>query len=446
MGKNQPEKLFTYNHSNQLTGISQGGTNYSYAYNGFGDRLRQTAGGNTVNYVIDSSSGLSQVLADGTNTYLYGLDRISQSYADGKDYFLGDALGSVRQMANTSGGITLSRNYEPYGTTYGAMGSKSSSYGFTSEWTDGTGLVNLRARYYDTGTGRFVSRDSWGGNYNRALSLNKWAYAYANPVNYIDPSGNIPSPSEIKEGQQVFSCNCGWIDFGHANSSIAMSVLNSISTGNELLSQLSNGCNRDIFVIALGTKLSGVGQVSKMFEIQSGLDQATNESVALGVYRSFMEDIEIAQKNLWFTNYSFEDLSSDEIGFYLGIKYNKLVNPKYSDGVNGEAWKWLSSVCGFSSDREQAKLDSYKAYEVYSGSSIPWLGFLNLMLNTPHVTIWGSPLLCDVDGLCENEQKQWPTEFKTITPATINENWRYYNGDVNDLVKSGSFPGVYFVN
>jgi len=205
VGKNQPEKLFTYNHSNQLTGISQGGTNYSYAYNGFGDRLRQTAGGNTVNYVIDSSSGLSQVLADGTNTYLYGLDRISQSYADGKDYFLGDALGSVRQMANTSGGITLSRNYEPYGTIYSAMGISNTAYGFTSEWTDGTGLVNLRARYYAPVSGRFMSTDSWKGNQNQPISYNKWVYAYANPIVYSDPTGLITQGDEDKTATAILN-------------------------------------------------------------------------------------------------------------------------------------------------------------------------------------------------------------------------------------------------
>jgi len=193
---------YTYNHSNQLTGVSQGGTNYSYAYNGLGDRLRQTAGGNTVNYVIDSSSGLSQVLADGTNTYLYGLDRISQSNPGGKDYFLGDALGSVRQMANTSGGIVLSRNYEPYGTIYGALGNSNTAYGFTSEWTDGTGLVNLRARYYAPTQGRFMSRDRWGGVYFQPISYNKWIYANANPIAYLDPSGYI-AEFEAEEANKI---------------------------------------------------------------------------------------------------------------------------------------------------------------------------------------------------------------------------------------------------
>lgn len=36
-----------------------------------------------------------------------------------------------------------------------------------------------------------MSRDTWGGDYNRPMSLNKWMYGYANPIMYVDPSGNI---------------------------------------------------------------------------------------------------------------------------------------------------------------------------------------------------------------------------------------------------------------
>jgi RHS repeat-associated protein len=50
-------------------------------------------------------------------------------------------------------------------------------------------LQHLRARYLDTGVGRFISRDVWGGDYKRPLSLNRWMYIEGNPVNFIDPTG-----------------------------------------------------------------------------------------------------------------------------------------------------------------------------------------------------------------------------------------------------------------
>ncbi len=92
-------------------------------------------------------------------------------------------------MFNPSNVLTLSRNYEPYGTTYSAMGNRTTAYGFTGEWMDGNGLVNLRARYYLPSNGRFMSRDIWDGNIQFPISYNFWIFGYANPQKYIDPTG-----------------------------------------------------------------------------------------------------------------------------------------------------------------------------------------------------------------------------------------------------------------
>jgi RHS repeat-associated protein len=50
-------------------------------------------------------------------------------------------------------------------------------------------LIYLRSRMYSPLTGRYLTRDSWQGDYNRPLSLNRWNYVEGNPVNYTDPSG-----------------------------------------------------------------------------------------------------------------------------------------------------------------------------------------------------------------------------------------------------------------
>jgi RHS repeat-associated protein len=129
------------------------------------------------------------VLADGTNTYTYGLNRIAQVSETQTGYFLGVALGSVRQVVDPQAEILLAQSYSPYGELLSNVGDYKTAYSFTGEMTDGTGLVNLRARYYDPGTGRFISRDTWGGDYNNPVTLGKWVYANGNPIIYIDPSG-----------------------------------------------------------------------------------------------------------------------------------------------------------------------------------------------------------------------------------------------------------------
>lgn len=47
----------------------------------------------------------------------------------------------------------------------------------------------LRARYYDTDTGRFIRRDTYEGNLSSPLTLHKYIYANDNPANFTDPSG-----------------------------------------------------------------------------------------------------------------------------------------------------------------------------------------------------------------------------------------------------------------
>jgi RHS repeat-associated protein len=137
------------------------------------------------------NSDLTQVLSDGTNDYIYGVGRIAQVNATGTEYFLGDALGSVRQMTDAAGTVTLAKSYQPYGEVASSAGSSATNYGFTGEMTDPTtGLVYLRARHYDPNAGRFLNRDTWQGNYNKPLSLNRWNYAEGNPIKFSDPSGH----------------------------------------------------------------------------------------------------------------------------------------------------------------------------------------------------------------------------------------------------------------
>ena len=173
--------------------MTTGGTTYTYTYNGLGERVSQTVGEVTTTYTLDLNAGLTQVLADGKNTYLYGYERIAQFNASETGYFLGDALNSVRQMTDEDGVVTLTRQYEPYGEVLNSTGSGESMYGFDGEQTDATGLQYLRARYYASGVGRFISHDLWGGDSKIPMSYNSWLFVYANPIILTDPNGNIPS-------------------------------------------------------------------------------------------------------------------------------------------------------------------------------------------------------------------------------------------------------------
>ena len=168
--------------ANRLKAVNRAGFLAKFGYNGLGDRLEQIVSGVTKEYTLDIEAGLAQVLDDGEHAYLYGNGRIAQYGATTQEYFLGDALGSVRQLVDGSGAVILAKSYQPYGDILDSAGTGASMYGFTGEQTDVSGLIFLRTRYYSSGQGRFISRDTWEGDYSQPLSLNRWLYGIANPL------------------------------------------------------------------------------------------------------------------------------------------------------------------------------------------------------------------------------------------------------------------------
>jgi len=103
-------------------------------------------------YTNDIAGGLMQALADNEHMYLYGIGRIAQYNGDGKqsstaiEYFLTDALGSVRQLVNQKGQVTLAKSYEPFVETLSSAGDGESAFAYTGEAVEAmTGYVYLRA-------------------------------------------------------------------------------------------------------------------------------------------------------------------------------------------------------------------------------------------------------------------------------------------------------------
>src|SRR5262249_2492420 len=71
-----------------------------------------------------------------------------------------------------------------------SSGSTDNPYRFTGERLEaGADLYNLRARWMDPVTGRFISRDAFPGSLTDPATLHSYAYAGDDPVNRIDPTG-----------------------------------------------------------------------------------------------------------------------------------------------------------------------------------------------------------------------------------------------------------------
>lgn len=173
----------------------------TYAYNGDGDRMSQTAGGVTTSYVVNSVPKLAQVLMEttgGSTTYfVYGHDLLYSVKADGPHFHHADSLGSTIAVTDSTGAVEQTMDYDVFGRMRSMTGSNgTTTYTFTGEENDATALVYLRARYYDPAVGRFLSRDPYPADALDTQTLNGYVYVKNNPTNYVDPSGEIPDPTD----------------------------------------------------------------------------------------------------------------------------------------------------------------------------------------------------------------------------------------------------------
>ena len=79
----------------------------------------------------------------------------------------------------------------PLATSWVVRAALSTPTGYDGQQFDSlTGLYDLRARYYDPTTGRFLSRDTASIDFSNPVELNRYSYAEDDPVNLTDPSGH----------------------------------------------------------------------------------------------------------------------------------------------------------------------------------------------------------------------------------------------------------------
>jgi RHS repeat-associated protein len=90
----------------------------------------------------------------------------------------------VNTDVEDTGTVLGTKSFDPYGNVLAATGTPGTPFGYTGEYTDPTGLIYLRARYYDPATGQFLTADP-------LIDETRAPYAYGggDPINVLDPSG-----------------------------------------------------------------------------------------------------------------------------------------------------------------------------------------------------------------------------------------------------------------
>jgi len=112
---------------------------------------------------------------------------------DFKYFYLHDRLGSVRLVIDDDeGDVVEYYTYEPFGEVIDDDGTFENAFRFTGQYFDAEiEEYYLRARQYNPGIARFTSRDPVRGKFRKPMTLHKYFYCENDPVNKIDPSGEV---------------------------------------------------------------------------------------------------------------------------------------------------------------------------------------------------------------------------------------------------------------
>ena len=131
-----------------------------------------------------------------TDCYIRGTNLVAKyNYWNGDKseytYYTQNAHGDVVNLTDKDGKVTKSYRYDAFGVEKDIDENDTNAFRYCGEYFDKeTATVYLRARYYDSSTGRFISRDSFAGNIADPLSLNLYTYCHNNSIINIDPSGH----------------------------------------------------------------------------------------------------------------------------------------------------------------------------------------------------------------------------------------------------------------
>ncbi|MBJ6362738.1 RHS repeat domain-containing protein [Paenibacillus sp. GCM10012307] len=209
------DAAYTYDNYNRLTKVKRGTQGeVAYKYNGDGFMVERTEGGVTTRYYYSGNEIIAEgrVDANGTVTkiasYVRGIQLNSRTdHAGVKAYYMQNGHGDVEYVVDSSRKIVNQYTYDIWGNLTDKTETTGNPFLYAGEyWDSSTQLQYLRARWYDPGTGRFISRDTYEGELNSPLSQNLYTYVINNPLRYIDPSGNY---CVSKDGDYAHSGACG---------------------------------------------------------------------------------------------------------------------------------------------------------------------------------------------------------------------------------------------
>ncbi len=246
--------IYSYNDENRMIGVTKGGDTWQYTYDALDNRVAIDENGSVTHYVVDPiglGNTVGEYAADGAliTRYTHGFSLLNRKLPSGlSDYYTFDPMGNTSELTGSAGVLRNAYAYQPFGRTLLANQTVPNPFRFVGAlgvMADATGLHYMRARHYDSQTGRFTARDPIG---LAGGDVNLYRYVMNFPSGLIDPTGLAPSDDvfEYIEGLEKYKK-----EMGEGATKAAHAIPKAI--GNSLISW-TGGAVASIGVGALATQ------------------------------------------------------------------------------------------------------------------------------------------------------------------------------------------------
>jgi RHS repeat-associated protein len=187
---NDGTKTFEWDTANRCTAINQGTHRTEVTYDGQGRETKRVEKENgavteTKQFIWD---GWRRSEERDANTQARKRFYTQGEQITGSIYFVShDHLGSIRELADSSGVIHARYDYDAFGIRAKLSGDLNADFGFTAHYmtSQDTDLAFALFRVYSTNAGRWINRDP----INESGGLNLYGYVGNDPIKRIDPLG-----------------------------------------------------------------------------------------------------------------------------------------------------------------------------------------------------------------------------------------------------------------
>jgi RHS repeat-associated protein len=184
-------RTFEWDARNQLVAVSVGTDRSEFTYDGDKRRVRVVEKENSI---VESDTRLiwcRTMICEGRDAD--GATVTRRSFSQGEQatgttrFFVGDRLGSLDAVTDTSGALSTRYAFDPWGRRTVASGTDITNVGYAGHrWQSASSLSLTLYRAYDAELGRWMSEDPAG----REDGPNLYLYAVNQPTRRIDPLGD----------------------------------------------------------------------------------------------------------------------------------------------------------------------------------------------------------------------------------------------------------------